>query len=153
MIRLDAFLPKRVKKGTRPFILTLDFGLAYLGRYTHRAAISDTRILEVNDRTVRFVYRNRKDASKKKKIELHGPEFLRRFFPHTLPTGFTRIRHYGILGNGVRRQRLPVIRKLIGQADPQDSEVRVRSEISVARWRRNFGRWQGASEAHTHCGL
>ena len=117
------FCQKRVKKGARPFILTLDFGLAYLGRYTHREAISNARILELNGRTVRFVYRDRKDASKKKEMEIHGPEFLRRFFPHTLPAGFTRIRHYGFLGNGVRRQRLPVIRRLIGQADPQDSEV------------------------------
>ena len=103
-----------VSEGVRPFILTLDFGLAYLGRYTHRVAISNARSLEVNDRTVRFVYRDRKDASKKKEMELPGPKFLRRFFPHTLPAGFTRIRHSGFLGNGVRRQRLPVIRTLIG---------------------------------------
>jgi hypothetical protein len=97
--------------------------LAYLGRYTHRVAISNARILEVTDRTVRFAYRDRKDASQKKEMTLAGPEFLRHFFLHTLPSGFTRIRHYGFLGNSVRKERLPVIRALIGQADPPAEET------------------------------
>ncbi len=97
--------------------------LAYLGSYTHRVAISNARIQEVTDQTVRFAYRDRKDASLQKEMTLEGPEFLRRFFLHTLPTGFTRIRHYGYLGNSVREQRLPVIRSLIGQADPPESET------------------------------
>ncbi|MDF3131308.1 transposase, partial [Kiritimatiellaeota bacterium B1221] len=72
--------------------------LAYLGRYTHRVAISNARILNVGDQTVTFAYRDRKDASAKKAMTLKGPEFLRRFFLHTLPDKFTRIRHYGFLG-------------------------------------------------------
>lgn len=97
--------------------------LAYLGRYTHRVAISNARIQEVTDQTVRFAYRDRKDASKQKEMTLAGTEFLRRFFLHTLPSGFTRIRHYGYLGNSVREQRLPVIRSLIGQEDPPETET------------------------------
>ena len=97
--------------------------LAYLGRYTHRVAISNARIREVTDQTVCFAYRDRKDASQKKEMTLPGPEFLRRFFLHNLPSGFTRIRHYGFLGNSVRNERLPVIRTLIGQADPPAEEA------------------------------
>lgn len=97
--------------------------LAYLGRYTHRVAISNARILEVNDHTVRFLYRDPNDAAKKKVMELSGPEFLRRFFLHVLPTGFTRIRHYGFLGTSVREKRLPLIRSLIGQSEPPEQNT------------------------------
>ncbi len=103
--------------------------LAYLGRYTHRVAISNARVLEVNDRTVRFLYRDPNDAAKKKVMELSGPEFLRRFFLHVLPTGFTRIRHYGFLGTGVRQQRLPLIRSLIGQSEPPKQNTSPRQRL------------------------
>ncbi len=93
--------------------------LAYLGRYTHRVGISNARILEVDDTQVTFAYRDRKDASLKKTMRLEGVEFLRRFFLHTLPRGFTRIRHYGFLGNAVRERNLPLIRRLIGQAESE----------------------------------
>jgi len=103
--------------------------LAYLGRYTHRVAISNARILNVNDQTVTFAYRDRKDASQKKAMTLKGPEFLRRFFLHTLPDKFTRIRHYGFLGNSVRKKKLPLIRELIGQKEslkePETAEERL----------------------------
>lgn len=103
--------------------------LAYLGRYTHRVAISNARILNVNDQSVTFAYRDRKDAAAKKAMTLKGPEFLRRFFLHTLPDKFTRIRHYGFLGNSVRKKKLPRIRELIGQAtsekEPERAEERL----------------------------
>lgn len=96
--------------------------LNYLGRYTHRVAIANTRILEVTDKQVQFSYRDRKDTAKKKTMTLHGEEFLRRFFLHVLPKGFTRIRHYGFLGNAVRKTNLPLIRNLIGQPAPDPVE-------------------------------
>ncbi|MDA7869773.1 IS91 family transposase [Akkermansiaceae bacterium] len=95
--------------------------LAYLGRYTHRVAISNARIREVTDDHVRFTYRDRKDPALRKTMRLDGPEFLRRFFYHVLPRGFTRIRHFGFLGNAVRKKNLPLIRNLLGQVQPTPS--------------------------------
>jgi hypothetical protein len=92
--------------------------LQYLGSYTHRVAISNARILQVNAQGVTFRARDPKDASIKREVTLKGPEFLRRFFLHILPSGFTRIRHYGFLGNSVRNRKVPLIRDLIGQAAP-----------------------------------
>ena len=92
--------------------------LEYLGRYTHRVGISNARILEVTDEQVAFSYRDRKHDAGKKTMRLHGVEFLRRFFLHVLPKRFTRIRHYGFLGNAVRKANIPLIRELIGQPMP-----------------------------------
>jgi hypothetical protein len=92
--------------------------LAYLGRYTHKVGIANPRILEVSDQTVSFRHRDPKDATRKKTLTLQGPEFLRRFFLHALPDGFTRIRHYGYLGNAVRKRAVARIREIIGQTAP-----------------------------------
>jgi hypothetical protein len=89
-----------------------------LGRYTHRVAISNARILEVTDHHVRFRYRDPDHPARKKIMTLEGAEFLRRFFLHVLPKGFTRIRHYGFLGNSVRNGNLPLIRNLLDQPAP-----------------------------------
>jgi hypothetical protein len=93
--------------------------LEYLGRYTHRVGISNARIVKVTGRNVVFTYRDRKNAARKKTMTLNGAEFLRRFFLHVLPKGFTRIRHYGFLGNAVRKTNLPLIRAFIGQPTPE----------------------------------
>jgi hypothetical protein len=68
----------------------------YLGQYTHRVAISNQRIVEINDRKVRFKLKDYRDAGKIKTISLDGVEFLRRLCLHFLPKGFVKIRHYGI---------------------------------------------------------
>ena len=96
--------------------------LAYLGRYTHRIAISNFRVLEVTDKHVFFSYRDRKQAAQTKVMRLDGAEFLRRFFLHVLPKGFTRIRHYGFLGNAVRKTHLLLIGDLMGQSHPKPIE-------------------------------
>jgi hypothetical protein len=94
----------------------------YLGRYTHRVAISNARIQDVGE-TVRFEYRDRKDPSRKKTMELPGPEFLRRFFLHTLPPGFTKIRHYGFLANNGRAANLSLIRDMLDAGEsPRETE-------------------------------
>jgi hypothetical protein len=69
---------------------------AYLGRYTHRVAISNHRILDIADGTVTFAYRDYADGNRKKTLALPGVEFLRRFLLHVLPRGFVRLRHYGL---------------------------------------------------------
>jgi hypothetical protein len=89
--------------------------LKYLSRYTHRVAISNGRILFVGDGAVRFRYRDYADHSRTKEMPLAATEFLRRFLLHVVPTGFMRIRHYGITANSQRKQKLGRCRELLEQ--------------------------------------
>lgn len=70
--------------------------IEYLGRYTHKVAISNHRLLNVTAQTTTFTYKDYKDGSKKKNMELYNEEFIRRFSQHILPEGFTKIRHFGL---------------------------------------------------------
>jgi hypothetical protein len=88
--------------------------LAYLGRYTHRIAISNDRLVSVEDDQVTFHYRDRTDGNRRKSMTLSAVTFLRRFLLHVLPPGFVRIRHYGLLANSVRRERIALCRRLLG---------------------------------------
>ena len=88
--------------------------LKYLSRYTHRIAISNRRILSVENGVVRFAYRDYADGYAAKELALAAPEFLRRFLQHVLPKGFMRIRHYGITANCGRAQKLARARELLG---------------------------------------
>ncbi len=86
--------------------------IRYLSQYTHRIAISNYRILKLEDDQVYFKYRDPKDPTKKKIMKLHVFEFMRRFLLHILPSGFMRIRHYGILGSRSKAKNIVQIRKL-----------------------------------------
>lgn len=86
--------------------------LDYLGRYTHRVAISNNRILRLQDGQVTFSWRDYKDHHKKKVMSLSASEFIRRFLLHILPSGFRKIRHFGILASRNKFQRLTLCRKL-----------------------------------------
>ena len=88
--------------------------LDYLGRYTHRVALSNERILSVQNGQVTLSYRDRKDGDKKKTVSLEAHEFIRRFLLHVLPDGFMRIRHFGFLANRAKKHALPQCRKLLG---------------------------------------
>jgi hypothetical protein len=90
--------------------------IEYLGRYTHRIAISNSRILNVTDTHVTF---SAKDYRKDKKIEvtLEGVEFIRRFLMHVLPKGFVKIRNYGILSNRMKKKQLKLIRKKLASQE------------------------------------
>ena len=82
----------------------------YLGRYTQKVAISNHRIKNIDsENRVTFSYKDYADNAKNKVMTLSGEEFLRRFAQHILPKNFVRIRHYGILGNNKRKQRVSVI--------------------------------------------
>ena len=87
--------------------------LAYLSRYTHRVAISNRRLVAIDDSHVAFTWRDYAHGSAKKVMRLDAHEFLRRFLLHVLPDGFQRIRHYGFLANGHRRAKLAAIRRLL----------------------------------------
>jgi hypothetical protein len=87
--------------------------LAYLGRYTHRVAIANSRLVAVTDRDVAFRWKDYRHHGKAKVMTLGSFEFIRRFLLHTLPDGFHRIRHYGFLANGHRAKKLALCRKLL----------------------------------------
>jgi len=88
--------------------------LDYLGRYTHRVALSNDRILRLENGRVTFSYRDRKEGDTKKALPLDAHEFIRRFLLHVLPDGFMRIRHFGFLSNRAKKHALPQCRKLLG---------------------------------------
>ena len=87
--------------------------LRYLGRYTHRMAISNHRITAFDGEQVSFRWRDYRHGGIQRLMPLGAVEFLRRFLLHVLPRGFVRIRHYGLLSNRFRKQLLPLARKLL----------------------------------------
>ena len=88
--------------------------LDYLGRYTHRVAISNDRLVKLEGGKVTFRYRDRKDNDRIKPMTLDASEFIRRFLLHILPDGFVKIRHYGILSNRKRNTKLGLCKRLLG---------------------------------------
>lgn len=93
--------------------------LEYLGRYTHRVAISNQRILAHDEATVSFSWKDYRHHHKRKTMTLDAEEFLRRFLLHALPRGFQRIRHYGLFANRSRRDNLSRCRRLLAAPEPQ----------------------------------
>jgi hypothetical protein len=91
--------------------------LSYLARYTHRVAISNSRILSLSDGKVRFRWKDYRQDGKAKVMALAAGEFMRRFLLHVLPDGFHRIRHYGLFANGHRAERIKLCRQLLGAAE------------------------------------
>jgi hypothetical protein len=96
--------------------------LDYLGRYTHRVAISNHRILACQDGQVRYSYRDRRQGDRLKTDLLPAEEFLRRFLQHILPDRFLRIRHYGLLANRVKKKQLARCRQLLGVRPPPTAD-------------------------------
>ena len=94
--------------------------LAYLSRYTHRVAISNSRLLRFDQTGVTFRYKDyrRGDADRQQVMTLSPNEFIRRFLLHVLPKGFHRIRHYGLLAGATRKAQLAHVRELFGVAPP-----------------------------------
>jgi hypothetical protein len=96
--------------------------LDYVGRYTHRVAISNNRLLAMDDGKVRFRWKDYRDGNRQKTMTLEGGEFIRRFLIHVLPDGFHRIRYFGFLGNCQRARRLAQCRALLGMAPPRSND-------------------------------
>ena len=101
--------------------------LQYLGRYTHRIAISNARLVSLVDGIVQFRWKDYADHGRTKIMALAVDEFLRRFLLHVLPRGFVRIRHFGLLANAQRRATLARARHLLGTSIPTTSADDVRS--------------------------
>jgi hypothetical protein len=99
--------------------------LDYVGRYTHRVAISNNRLLAMDEGKVRFRWKDYRDGDRQKTMTLDGGEFIRRFLIHVLPDGFHRIRYFGFLGNCQRARKLALCRKLLGMAPPGPADPQV----------------------------
>jgi hypothetical protein len=99
--------------------------LAYLGRYTHRVAISNARLVSADADTVAFRWKDYriKRGDRMKVMRLATGEFIRRFLVHVLPDGFHRIRHYGLLAGAGRKPNINRIRRLLGAAPPAETEA------------------------------
>jgi hypothetical protein len=90
--------------------------LQYLARYTRRVAITNRRLLALQDGQVTFRWKDYKRGQHNRIMTLEAVEFIRRFLLHVLPHGFQRMRHYGFLANGVRQIKLPLCRRILGQS-------------------------------------
>jgi hypothetical protein len=109
---------------TQPHLGSSEVVLKYLARYTHRAAISNHRLLELKDGQVRFRWKDYARGGRWRTMTLSAIEFVRRFLMHVLPSGFVRIRHYGILANRHRQGKLARCRELLNGAGLPESEDR-----------------------------
>ena len=103
--------------------------LSYLGRYTHRIAIGNERLVSIDNGEVTFRYQDRANGNRACTMTLDAAAFVRRFLLHVLPTGFVRVRHYGLLANATRRDRIATCRRLLGvpetvsEPEPKESWV------------------------------
>lgn len=107
--------------------------IEYLGRYTHRVAISDARIKNITDKDVCFSWCDRKNGYKTKTQTLSGVQFLERFIQHILPSGFTRIRHYGFLSPRCKTEALKIIREDL-KVDQVPAVKRSKKEVLEEKW-------------------
>jgi hypothetical protein len=97
--------------------------LDYVGRYTHRVAISNNRLLDIENDQVAFQWKDYRTDGHVKTMTLSADEFIRRFLLHVLPNGFQRIRYYGLLGNRHRQEKLDHCRHLLGMQMPEQHTI------------------------------
>jgi hypothetical protein len=109
--------------------------LAYLARYTHRVAISNRRLVAMDEAGVTFRYKDyrRDGAERYQAMTLAPAEFIRRFLLHVLPRGFHRIRHYGLLASATRKDNIARIRQLLGVPQPAVQETPT-GETTLEPW-------------------
>jgi len=117
--------------------------LRYLARYTHRVAISNQRLVSLQDGKVTFRWKDYSQANQYKAMTLGVTEFIRRFLLHVLPRGFVKIRHFGFLANRCRREKIALCRELLAaRPKPQPQDPRSRGATATK---------QGESESAHHC--
>lgn len=103
--------------------------LEYLGRYTHKVAISNHRILNIDTQTITFGYKDYRQGAQKLEMSLDNLEFIRRFSMHILPKGLVRIRHFGILSSMSKPITIPLIHRELGIPLPE-KEPRILTEYN-----------------------
>lgn len=114
--------------------------LDYVGRYTHRVAISNNRILSIDNGVVRFRWKDYRHGDRRKVMTVSADEFIRRFLLHVLPTGFHRIRYYGLLGNRHRAEKLARCRELLGMPAPEPPDIDAAAKDYRDRYEQLTGR-------------
>lgn len=102
----------------------------YIGRDTHRIALTNSRLVDVREGQVCFTYRNRREGERLEQMTVDAHTFLRRFLLHVLPAGFGRLRHYGFLANRGKARTLPQCRQLLHHAPPPPP----RQTLTVTQW-------------------
>ena len=108
--------------------------LKYLARYTHRVAISNRRLIALENGEVAFSYKDYKRGHRRRVMRLAAIEFIRRFLLHVLPNGFMRIRHYGLLANRMRRENLRMCRQLLGSPVLSEVDAEETPEAASTDW-------------------
>ena len=129
------FTKKWVVYTKKPFS-GADHVIKYLARYTHRVAITNHRIVDINEHSVTFSYKDYKDDAKQKLMTLTGVEFVRRFAMHIVPLGFRKVRQYGFMSNACRQKQIAKARKALGLAQ---KALLTKAERKVAAVERLFG--------------
>jgi hypothetical protein len=119
----------------KPCLNHTDSVIDYLARYTHRIAITNARILSVNENGVALRDKDYANHNRHKTLRLEGKEFIRRYLLHVLPKGFTRVRHYGFLAGCCRAQRLAQIREVLAVAQAPSGDTCTRAESDVGDYR------------------
>ena len=109
------FAKEWITYAKRPFAGAEEI-LNYIGRYSHKIAITNHRLVEVDEKQVKFKYKNYRKEGEKQEMTLPIQEFIRRFAMHIIPHKFVRIRHYGILSNRNKKQALKAARKALGKS-------------------------------------
>lgn len=151
-LKLEGKIVKKVPKDLikKPWVVYTKqaFGspksvLEYLGRYTHRVAISNYRILKVTEKTVSFQWLDRKHNYQKKVETIDGVQFLKRFIEHIIPPRFQRIRHLGFLANRNKARNLMCIREHLNVVI-DDLIKRTRAELAKELW---------GEQSHLHCAI
>jgi len=116
----------------KPCVSGAETVVDYLGRYSHRTALTDGRLLGFDGAQVQLAYKDYRDGDRRKVMTLDAEELLRRFLLHVLPKGFMRIRHFGLLANRCRRQCLAMIRTAVAASAPETDTAAGRTEdVSV----------------------
>ncbi len=139
---VDGLVSKKWVVNSKPPFSGPEEVVRYIGRYTHRTAISNSRIVSFEDGTVTFAYKDNKERDKSKiwkEMTLPVDEFMTRFLSHVLPAGFHRIRHFGFLANGRKAKNLEIIRDCLPDAGfvpvAEDADGAVCPECGIGRMR------------------
>jgi len=107
--------------------------IEYIGRYTHKIAISNHRISSVDNASVKFSAKDYRKGGKKHLITLSDNEFIRRFSLHILPKGFTRIRHFGILSSSLKKASIQIIKEQIGEIQLEQKQTQIHRACPICR--------------------
>lgn len=118
---IDQVWAKEWNVHSEPSFSNAEHVIKYLGQYTHRVAISNQRILNIDNNGVRFVYKDSRDHRKEKPITFTGIEFLRRFCMHILPKGFVKIRYYGIMSSRYAKRTILLTKRTSNRPKEKES--------------------------------